>query len=1253
MPETQETYYEESNKDLAFKETQETNLNESQDFRLIDSEGDESISKMQPLKDEDISLKALSDKQADLQQTSSTPRTETDNKLINDEKGKSTGDKELTENDPAKVTKEDVPGVGRNSEDKAELSDDEDEVIQGTPPEKYTPTKKTFGDIENISLKRKITSVDESPPAKVLRTIPPTDDVRERFENEESQQSCKSNDSYEKLFKDIRPNVVIEETQDPGNDFTQNSLKSSVAHAETTDAREHQSEEQLSQRQDKIEESRDTDKNENLNVNVSVNFTDTSANDTTLTNGSSLRETDAQMGETDLSIEETDIASSSTIVGEKSGTDMGETDGFLSEGNAGAERTKVADDERVLQEQESTRASSEVQPTVKAASSYKPRMSVEVIYEGVSRAGKDKAAPELVEIDEDGEKIVLDSSVEITYDEQTKKIKPSQLVEINDSHEDNGKIVEGRLEVSSEVTTVDSKSYDHNSASSKTLETTKESSLNSRSDRLVNGSSESKKYLDTDATLSVDSDTFCDTSTIFSRDDSALPDSRKHKLIKFSSFEPTSSKPIELISVSDNEHDVSANADDSTKNRSVDLANSNTLKTTQVEKEFGVYVKIKCVVQVDDNTKELLSKELTAVHCESAMVEPALRTTQKYDMECLADVSDNKESSPGSVNSNTQLFPLNPRLSTISSISSSSASSAASLAIKQTLKDNCQFSLPRAPAKHAKKDHLQPFSLTLSDKSSLEDFRYESLTREWHNHRLLITTILSHVNADLNATDSCNVSQDQLDDMRHMKSSTPEFTATHAELAVTPTSTKEGKGVKRARAGIVKSSARTNGETQNETPPARVTSDDRSPRRKKIRTDADDVAENAKTPSIGHTGILANSSPLPVDDLIGRTVFAKWSDNNYYPGIVTERLKTKYKVEFYDDNSKVLIPEFIIPIPKVLRKGLSVYVQTTDYGIFGMIVDVKNASDDDTDGTVYYVVETDKNDKLSVEVKDLFFTSDQAKMLKEDCENCKSLPTTPRHLEKVSLENMVDGKRRSKRIGGTPLSYSASKRKNVSISSASKSEPSGSGVKSKRNRALSREESLSTSDSNIDLDAQDELVLRGVQKEIIGTPFEQNTKGPQNRIKGKPRSKKKVEDAGTIAKLGPIPPTNSDIFAGMSFMLACAPLATLGRYLHRKDSSASDTEEETENEDDWTERPFVRDRLRTQIIAGGGKLYENFEEIPKDEYKVTKLITNVPNTTMKGILCLSVGIPAYNHKWIIRCCLEVNSKMGVSGIVCF
>jgi len=593
-----------------------------------------------------------------------------------------------------------------------------------------------------------------------------------------------------------------------------------------------------------------------------------------------------------------------------------------------------------------------------------------------------------------------------------------------------------------------------------------------------------------------------------------------------------------------------------------------------MEREIDMYVRFKCTLHMDESTKEFLSKELTAVQCET-ITESALIGKQKNEdsQTSLADISDNKES-PGSVNSNPQLYQLNPsRLSIMSSISSSSsASSAASLIAKLNLKN--QFSMPLAPAKHAKK-HSQDVPSTISDKQALDE-TYERLTHEWKNHHLLITTILNCINTELNSATPItaptpidtyvNVSNERLDDHTHhphlleknsMRSSTPEVPTPSLELITTPKSTKKNKGVKRPRSKSIKSNiAQTNGENSGKNIsdvniPILHSADEiessASPNRKKMK-----IESTKNNLPANNTDVSANSPPRNalVDDLIGKNVFAKWSDNNYYPGIVSDRVKTKYKVNFYDGKSKMLIPEFVIPIPKILKEGLSVYAttKTNDYGFCGIIIDVQTKPNNEN---VHYTVETDEGERLRVQVRDIFLSTDQAQVLKEELnsENKSSVPSTPKALGQVTLDNMVEGKRRSKRIG-TPIFSTPKSRNNTGTnSSASKAKPSVSGLSGKLKKetnALSENESMS-SDSNAEL-MQDECILRGVQKEIIGTAYQQVVKGPQSKIKGKPRSKKKVEDEQTIATLGPIPPANSNIFKGMSFILTCVSLDTLDRY---------------------------------------------------------------------------------------------------------
>ncbi|RLU20538.1 hypothetical protein DMN91_007149 [Ooceraea biroi] len=1389
IPDTQETYYEganEGSKEGIINETQSLAFTESQDFRLVDSGGDDSImERMQATQDEkndqesikrsDLQIQDASQLVADnkavtandsedeiiknkeLLEDESVKKTEkaissdvldseekkgplkediqdvpplssspspgtvgnvkavdakhkaessveplpkisrtmsddmlTDDKeskdMITDDKGNETQEL-VVENEPIKKTEQDTPSNVRDS--KTDELSDEDEVIQGTPPRCYSSTKS----IEVASLKRKGSPFDEQLSAKILR-MPSAEDMTsgKKFEDEESRQSCESNDSYQDLFKNAEKNIIIEETQDPTNqEFAQkilesDSLKSTLKHTTDDDkAQEHRFEQTNQEEGADVFSTKCCDVEKDENLNVSARLTDTSANDSTTVNF--MNESNSHVEDNNLSVEaKEDVSVTSVAAVDEKARVPDET----ADKSAGAKDLEMAIDEmektqethRVKPTEKTadkkneketsitqTKASDEAQPSVRGLAS-RSRSSVELICD----VGN-KSEPEVVEIDEDDEKIVLDSSAEVIYDRKNSAAKPEVVEIVDDSHEDGEKIVLDSFGEGVEVQMSEKyKNYHEGKPASdfsyRSMESMKESSLDSKSatdaKKLVNGNAESRRY-ETDVTLSLGSDNFsdCNTPPAYAAKSNSNVAAKKSKDIFLGSKDVDNS---ELISISDNEM---SNVEEKNK---PDLIHSSALgKPVQMEREIDMYVKFKCTLLVDENTKEILSRELTAVQCETGITESMLLGKQKNEdsQASLADISDNKESSPGSVNSNPQLFQLN-RLSMVSSISSSSsASSAASLAAKMNQKN---FPMPLGPAKHAKK-HSQDVPPTLVDRAL--DETCERLKREWKNHPLLVTTILNYLNAELSSSVAVpaasvsmdayvNVSNERLDDPHHphhhllekngIRSSTPEVSS--LKLTTTPRTTKKNKGVKRARSKPTKSSvAQTNGKnssknTSDVNMPILHSEVDAvaSPSRKKLK-----IESTSDSPSVNNANdVLTNSSPqsAPVDSLIGRTVFAKWSDNNYYPGIASDRVKGKYKVNFYDGKSKVLIPEFVIPIPKILREGLSVYAtsKVTGYDSCGIIVDVQAKPNDDED--VYYTVEADDGERLHVQVREISLSSDQAQVLKEELisEDNGSVPSTPRALGQVTLDNMVDGKRRSKRIGTPILSKSSSNQVRASGSaSKAKAEPSVSGMSGKlKKKRLSENESMS-SDSNVE-SMQDECVLRGVQREIIGTLYEQVVKGPQSRIKGKPRSKKKVvEDEQTIATLGPIPPANSSIFKGMSFILTCVSLDALDRYQHSKAASsatsnveteATETEAETENEDDWTKRPFVRERLHTQITAGGGKVYENFDQIPKEEYKNTKLIANVPNTTAKAILCLSVDIPAYNHKWIIRCCSE-------------
>ncbi|XP_029162518.1 uncharacterized protein LOC114934067 [Nylanderia fulva] len=1226
----------EDSKKRGTNESQNASWNESQDFRLV-VEGDESMTdNVKLVEDKDINLQ-----KSDSQQIANT--SQTDDKTmaaqplneeirhIGDEKAEEAGD---------------VTSEIKDSDKKDELSD-EDEIIQATPPQNHSPSRKGI-DIAT-SLKRKAGSFDE-PPAKIARTIS-VDNVEnpeKQPEEEESHQSGGSDDSYQDLFKNMDKHEIIEETQDPSNqEFAQNSLASSQERAtidnDKTEKPRHS--EQAADQSEEVFSEKCCNAGKDENLNVSSKLTDVSANDSILVNANSINESDLQVKDHDLSTEaKRDADSTLVTLDEKSATET------LEERSGKVEDMEASFDESNKIEQTNCTGKTVEKDENKEISSSqtKLRSSVELIYEGASQAsaGDDKKL-EVVQIDED-EKTV-DTSAEVIYDGKSSKQEPEVVEIVDESREENDKTRPGFFQDSgegSEVQTLGKSSFENKSDSDFSYkESMKESSLDSRpltDSRMVNGSLESKKNDNPDQTLSVESDTFsCD--AIFTKADSKVDSVKKLDNIKSGAFVFRDPDNIEIINLSDND---TSNAEE--KSKSEPVHNSAPVKTIQMEREIGLYVRLKCTIHVDESTKECVSKELTAVHCEPAVIDPSLGRQKNEDSQStlLADISDNKDSPPGSVNSNPQLYQLNPRLSIMSSISSSSSALSSAAALNAKIQKSQVWSLARRDVKKSFQDSLPTHETPMT---------YDRVTREWKNHQLLTSTVLSVANTELfTANISGNV--DLMDPRNHLqhlrsnfvRSSTPEEAAeAKIELTTTPKSTKKGKAVKRPRSKMARSN-----QTGNN---VAIANAEQTPQASASVAEAGDTPSNRKKSRLESTeskDVLANSSSSPsndpADELIGKSVFAKWSDNNYYPGRVSDRLKTKYKVNFYDGKSKTLIPDFVIPIPKILRNGLSVYATTNDYGCCGIIVDstkssstMSNGDQDDISSDTYYTVETDDGERLRVQMQDIFLLPGQAQVLKEEVDSKSSLPSTPKVLGQVTLDNMVDGKRRSKRIGTPGFSTPKSKGSGTSGSTSkttSVSEPSVSGVSVRsKDKAISENEGLSSGESNVE-SADDELALRGVQREITGT----YQKGPQSRIKGR-KNRKNAEDPETVAKLGPIPPANSNIFKGMSFILTCLALKDLDRNqdvvqaTSGVETEATDTD--TENEEDWNVT-FDRDRLHKQILAGGGKIYEEFEQIPPEEYKSTKLITNVPNRTTKSILCLSVNIPACNHKWIIRCCSE-------------
>lgn len=66
--------------------------------------------------------------------------------------------------------------------------------------------------------------------------------------------------------------------------------------------------------------------------------------------------------------------------------------------------------------------------------------------------------------------------------------------------------------------------------------------------------------------------------------------------------------------------------------------------------------------------------------------------------------------------------------------------------------------------------------------------------------------------------------------------------------------------------------------------------------------------------------------------------------------------------------------------------------------------------------------------------------------------------------------------------------------------------------------------------------------------------------------------------------------------------------------------------------------PFIKTHITQQLETGGATVYQYFEDVPPNKYKVCKLIAHRPCLTAKYIQCLSLDIHAISHEWVIECC---------------
>lgn len=444
--------------------------------------------------------------------------------------------------------------------------------------------------------------------------------------------------------------------------------------------------------------------------------------------------------------------------------------------------------------------------------SMKSRTSIEVIFEN----SPNKRMKSGVNFNQEAEEIVLDSSRE---DSKTEKLR-------------------------SEENVIDVKSSFENSKEQEVICNSVKTSQEPISDSTLSNTSDTQKTDKTDQK----SDGEVNISDILAR------------LTKAPEIPVTNDNDTSLLETNSLKH--------------TELFDTESLKSRNVEKIININLKVRCVFNVDETTKEIYHKEIISCSCDNNINVSSNHHNEKITDSSggLGDVSDNKDHSPSSVLSDPRLFKLNPRHSTISILSSSSSGSSVP-AIRLLNKD--KFSAP-----HEIHNFKKNYENT-EDKLNFEAF--EKFNKEWKNNQILINVVKDSLDQASLAT----LGQDTLEEpLEHLHSSTPEAVS-KKKLSKTPKSTKSDKTVKRLK---TKASRSSNDSIKKEGTPS------------KKRASNKNVAPVMKEKSSSRLSDL--SDQMEQEDhynLLGKDVFAKWADNKYYPGQVIRmnNVKTKYKVSLY------------------------------------------------------------------------------------------------------------------------------------------------------------------------------------------------------------------------------------------------------------------------------------------------------------------------------------------------------------------
>uniref|UniRef100_A0A8C3IJM4 TP53-binding protein 1 n=1 Tax=Chrysemys picta bellii TaxID=8478 RepID=A0A8C3IJM4_CHRPI len=343
---------------------------------------------------------------------------------------------------------------------------------------------------------------------------------------------------------------------------------------------------------------------------------------------------------------------------------------------------------------------------------------------------------------------------------------------------------------------------------------------------------------------------------------------------------------------------------------------------------------------------------------------------------------------------------------------------------------------------------------------------------------------------------------------------------------------------------------------------------------------------------------------------VGLRVVAKWSSNAYfYSGTITQDVGAgKYKLLFDDGyECDVLGKDILLCDPIPLETEVTA-LSEDEYFSAGVVKGHRKES-----GELYYCIEKEGQRKWYKRMA-VILSLEQGNKLREQFGLSPYEPITPlTKAADISLDNLVEGKRKRRSNFGSPSTSSSSTTPTRKGLESPRVAP---GLLSGKRKLIASEDERSPAKRGRKSAAMKPGAVRA--GEFVSPCESGDHTGDPSMLE---------EHHGPL-------PHNKTLFLGYAFLLTMAtPSDKLAIHQKPSDGPAGSSEEEEE-----FSIPYNKEYTALQLRTGAGYILEDFNETQCNAAYQCLLIADQHCRTRKYFLCLASGIPCVSHVWVRDSC---------------